>query len=499
MINVTRLVLSLFIVNALSGGTVRGADPKSAQDVAGDWQGALKVGAIELRLVIHLTRQPDGSLRGTLDSVDQGAKGIPISSATFKDETLCLDLKGIGASYEGKRVADRSAVEGKWRQSGQSFPLTFRPGTVEAKRPQLPKKPYPYREEEVTYENKPAGVKIAGTLTIPRGEGPFPAVLLITGSGPQDRDESLMGHKPFLVLADYLTRRGIAVLRVDDRGVGGSTGKTMESTSADFAGDALAGVDFLKGRKEINPKQIGLVGHSEGGMVAPMAAARSKDVAFLVLLAGTGLPGEEIMYLQGQLILKAAGAPAEELPKQRKLQERLFAIVKAEKEPKALEKKLRAVLEEEIVKQKKDTKDAGAKSASPKGQESAMPSLQGQLALLLSPWFRYFLSYDPRPTLQKVSCPVLAINGEKDTQVAAKENLEAIEKALRAGGNTGVTVRALPNLNHLFQTCKTGSVSEYGKIEETMSPTALELIAGWILEQAKPQRSQRTQRKETEK
>jgi pimeloyl-ACP methyl ester carboxylesterase len=308
-------------------------------------------------------------------------------------------------------------------------------------------------------------------LTLPRSGGPFPAVLLITGSGPQDRDETIFGHKPFLVLADYLTRRGVAVLRVDDRGVGGSTGNVQDATSADFADDVLAGVEFLRGRKEINASQIGLLGHSEGGIIAPLVASRSRDIAFIVLLAGTGLPGDEILYQQAAAILKLTGADAESLARQKALQERMFVVLRQEKDRAAAETKLRAAVAGLTPKAGKEEKSEVVE---------AQPLLEGQIQMALTPWFRHFLDYDPRPALRKVTCPVLALNGEKDVQVDARANLRAIEAALREGGNKDVTTQELPNLNHLFQTCKTGSVSEYSAIEETLAPVALETIAKWI-------------------
>lgn len=236
------------------------------------------------------------------------------------------------------------------------LPLTLKrvAKATESRRPQTPQRPYPYDEIEVTYENKADGVTLAGALTLPRSKGPFPVALLISGSGPQDRDETLLGHKPFLVLADHLTRRGIAVLRVDDRGVGGSTGKVRDATSADFARDVLGGVEFLKSRKDVNAAQIGLIGHSEGGIIAPLVASRSKDIAFIVMLAGTGLPGDEVLYAQGEAILKVAGADAEQLAREKALQQRMFTLLRAEKDPAVAEKKLRAALEELTAKLSKE-------------------------------------------------------------------------------------------------------------------------------------------------
>jgi pimeloyl-ACP methyl ester carboxylesterase len=326
-------------------------------------------------------------------------------------------------------------------------------------------------EELVTYENKKAGVKLAATMTLPRGTGPFPAVLLITGSGPQDRDETIFGHKPFLVLADYLTRRGIAVLRADDRGIGKSTGSFFTATTADFAEDAQAGVEYLTQRREVSPRQIGLIGHSEGGLIAPMLAARLNSIAFIVMLAGQGQSGEEVLYAQGQQILRAQGASEAELATQRDLQRRLFALVKTETDPEALDQKVRAILDEHV-----------SKLAEAKKKEAAVlkAGLQAQIQMLKSPWLRYFIRYDPRPALRQVRCPVLALVGAKDLQVPPEANLREIEQALREGGNKDFTVKQLPHLNHLFQTCTTGSLAEYAKIDETVCPAVLELIADWI-------------------
>jgi len=342
------------------------------------------------------------------------------------------------------------------------------------RRPQTPEKPYPYAEVPLQIENTAGKVTLAGTLTIPRGVGPFPGVVLISGSGPQDRDETILGHKPFLVLADDLTRRGIAVLRVDDRGVGGSSGKTMSSTSEDFTGDVLAEVDALKTRPEIDPRKIGLIGHSEGGLIAPMVASRSSDVAFIVLMAGPGLPGEQILRRQGELITRAMGGDDQALHRQQDLQRRMLDIVKAEPDPNRAAERLRAVFKESRAALTDDEKKQA-------GDTTAASEAQIQLAA--SPWLRFYITYDPRTALEKVRCAVLALNGEKDLQVAPRENLDAIAGALRAGGNTRFQVRELPSLNHLFQTCRTGSVTEYGTIEETLAPEVLKAIGDWVVEQ----------------
>ncbi|HLJ92134.1 MAG TPA: alpha/beta fold hydrolase [Gemmataceae bacterium] len=437
------------------------------------WEGTLKAGMVEIRLVFHLFKQKDGSYAGTLDSPDQGAKNLVLDEVRVNGDSVHLELKSAKMVFEGKRAKDGQEIAGELKQVGQAFPLTLKKvaKATESKRPQNPQQPYPYDEVEARYENKKAGIRLAGTLTVPRSGGPFPAVLLISGSGPQDRDETIFGHKPFLVLADYLTRRGIAVLRVDDRGMGGSTGNTMESTSEDSAEDVLAGVNWLKGRKEIDTSKIGLLGHSEGGIIAPLVASRSHDIAFIVLLAGSGLPGEEILYLQAAALLKATGADAEEIATAKAMQKHIFSLLRQEKDKAAAETKIRAAMNDYLAKLGNDEK---------KKQLESLPLMESQIHMVVSPWFRYFLDYDPRQALRKVPCPVLALNGEKDLQVDAKANLKAIEAALKEGGNKDVTIQELPNVNHLFQTCKTGAISEYAALEETLAPAALETIATWI-------------------
>jgi hypothetical protein len=444
--------------------------------IEGIWEGKLKVPGTELRIVFNISKNPDGSLITTMDSLDQGVTGIPVEEVIFKDNTLRLEVKSVGGVYEGKVSEDFLVIEGEWRQSGGAFPLTLKwvDKAVEILRPQVPEKPYPYIEEEVIYENKDAEITLAGTLTLPSGDTPFPVVLLITGSGPQDRNETIYNHRPFLVLADYLTRQGIAVLRVDDRGVGESTGDFSQATSEDFASDVLAGVEYLKTIKEIDHKKIGLIGHSEGGIIALMVAVKSPDVAFIVLMAGTGLTGEDILYLQGALISRAMGISEEDIAKNRQLNEKIFSVIKEEKDKKNAEERLRQMFMEDWAKLTDEEKEQI-------GDPEVF--LKAQLQSLLSPWFKFFLTYDPKPTLSKVKCPVLAINGEKDLQVPPKENLSAIEEALKSGGNQYYTIKEIPNLNHLFQTAQTGLPAEYVKIEETISPVALKTISDWILEQ----------------
>ncbi len=443
--------------------------------IEGHWQGTLDAGQAKLRLAFHITKAPGGKLAGTMDSLDQGAMGLPLDAVSFEGGKARFELRSVGGRYEGTLSKDGSELSGVWKQGDISLPLflkrTEKP--TELKRPQEPVKPYPYNEEEVVYENHAAGVKLAGSLTLPRSKGPFPAVVLISGSGPQDRNEAVAGHKIFLVLGDYLTRQGIAVLRSDDRGVGGSTGSLSTVTTEGLAGDTMAAVEFLKKRKDIDLRRIGLIGHSEGGLIAPMVATRSSDIAFLVLLAGPAVTGEQILYKQSESIMRAMRAPDEAIGKARDQQVRIFSILKQEKDNEAAEKKLREIVETNL--------------AALEGEQRTMAeaAAKAQIQTLLSPWFRYFLSYDPAPTLAKVKQPLLALYGELDAQVPPDQNLPVIEKALKAGGNPDAQARQLPKLNHLFQTAKTGAPTEYAQIEETFAPTALEAIGAWIGKHAK--------------
>jgi pimeloyl-ACP methyl ester carboxylesterase len=358
------------------------------------------------------------------------------------------------------------------------LPLTYA-AEVASRKSHDPKPPYPYTEQEVIVPNEKDRVRLAGTLSLPLSRGPFPAVVLCTGSGPQNRNEDMFGHQPFRVLADHLTRLGIAVLRVDDRGVGRSTGNFSEATTEDFAADALAGIEYLKTRKEIDRKRIGLLGHCEGGLIASMAAAASRDVAFLVMMAAPGLKGD-------QIVLGAGGADldgwinSELIAQTRAAQERIFTIIKQEKD--------QHVIDDGVRKEAEVFRDIAARIRSesccqtrPAETENVAAAIERQTQLFLSAWFQFYLKYDPRTTLTQVKCPVLAVNGEKDIQVPAKANLEAIRGALALGGNKDYTVLLLPHLNHLFQTAGTGAISEYEQIEETISTVALDTVSNWIL------------------
>ncbi len=443
------------------------------------YSGKLTTGNVQMRLVFHLGKAKSGGYAATMDSPDQQQNGIPFDSAEIDGDKVVMKAKGLAAEFEGKLTEEEKKLEGEWRQRGGKFPLSLEKfdGEPQANRPQTPKPPFPYQSVEVTYENAADDVKLAGTLTVPKGDGPHPAAILITGSGAQDRDETLFQQKPFWVIAEYLSRRGVAVLRVDDRGVGGSSGNVNESTSADFAGDVLSGIAFLKSRKEIDPQRIGLIGHSEGGLVAPLVAAKSSDVAFIVLLAGPAFPGTEILFQQGRALLKAGGASEADLVAQRELQAKIFAIIEQTPDVDEARKLVATVAKDATV---------SKLPAGPDRESQAEAAGEAQARQVVSPWFRFFFKHDPRETLRQVKCPVLALNGEKDLQVLPQENLEGIRKILTESGNKRFEVVEFPGLNHLFQTAKSGLPLEYGQIEETIAPVVLDKLEKWIQESCRP-------------
>jgi hypothetical protein len=464
---------------SLGAGTLLAQQP---DPLAGTWLGTLDAGGVKLRIVFNVTVDSAGARKASMDSPDQGANGIPVGSVTLTGDSVKFGVPAVMGGYDGVLATDGKSIDGTWRQGAASLPLKLekQAGPVpQPNRPQEPKPPWPYEVEDLTWPNAAApGVTLAGTLTTPPGEGPFPAVVLVSGSGAQNRDEALLSHKPFLVLADYLTRRGIAVLRFDDRGVGQSTGSFATATSEDFATDALAGVAFLKTRSRIDPRRIGIAGHSEGGIVAPMAAARSDDVAFIVLLAGTGLNGEQILLLQTELIARAGGAAETDIVSNRAMQEKIFAVLRSAPDSAAARTGIETIIREQIAGMTEQRRiEAGVDKA-----DAAEAAIRAQTAQATTPWFRFFLTYEPATALRSVKVPVLAINGEKDLQVPPGQNLAAIEKALAEAGNDDVTIRELPGLNHLFQSATTGSPTEYAQIEETLNPAALQVIGDWILQ-----------------
>ena len=438
----------------------------SAQDITGTWKGKLSLPMGQLNIVFNISR--NGELyKATCDSPDQGVNGIPTESATFTGSVLTIQIPAISASYKGEMKED-GKIHGTFTQ-GLPFPLVLEKGEIEKpKRPQEPQPPFPYKTEEVTFRNEEADITLAGTLSLPQQGSKFPAVVLITGSGPQNRDEELAGHKPFLVIADYLTRHGIAVLRFDDRGTAQSGGNFQTSTSIDFATDAAAALKYLRSRKEINPKKTGLLGHSEGGLIAIMQAAKDKNLSFIVSLAGPGVKGDSLMLKQAETIFKSQGmAEAAWLSLKPSLRER-YAILTQDKSA----EQIKAEFHENVMK---------TIPPSTTVDNSLRQRMENEINAMTSPWYIQFMKYDPTAALQKIKCPVFALNGEKDIQVDAAMNLKAIEENIRSNGNKKVTTKMYPELNHLFQHCKQCTLTEYGQLEETISPEVLKDIANWIL------------------
>lgn len=429
-----------------------------SEEILGDWTGSLSIQGQKIPLVIHL-KETDGTLKGTLDSPNQGAFGLPCNQVIYKDAQLSLQLDNLGIVYKG--TLEQGSIKGTFQQNGMEFPLTLNhtSKTMSPKRPQVPQAPFDYKIQAITFSNPSANIQLAGTLTMPADGQDCPAVVLISGSGPQDRNETLLGHQPFWVIADHLTRHGIAVLRFDDRGVGASEGNFETATSADFMTDAAAAVAFLQQQQTINPNQIGILGHSEGGLIAPMLAAQNPDIAFIVSLAGPGMAGKDLLPEQNRAIATANGASEEEAAQYYAQSKKACTLIAESSDKEQLRQALTTILEEQGISGKQ---------------------LENTLQQYTTPWFLYFMRYDPSKAWEQVKCPVLALNGAKDMQVPADNNLAGIADALKKGGNTTVTILKLDNLNHLFQHATTGAPSEYASIEETFAEEALILISNWI-------------------
>lgn len=442
-----------------------------SQEVTGDWYGNLSAMGSEIGFVFQITKNGD-TFSGTMSVPQQNANGIPLSSVTFNDNTLIIKFDPAGLNYSGK--LNNRQIDGTFSQNGMTFPLVLTREKPEAKkinRPQEPKAPFPYESEEVTFENSAEKITLAGTFTYPKTKN-FPVVILISGSGQQDRNAEIFGHKPFWVIADYLSRNGVGVLRIDDRGVGKSGGDPSTSTSLNFASDIEAAFQFLKKNPIVNAKKIGLIGHSEGGMIAPIVAAKNPSFQFIVLLAAPGIPCDELLLEQSYLIGKSSGMNETELLETKKINQQIYTVVKSEKSNDVA----LAELESIFFDMYKD--DTAFNTLEEKDKKTVV---QQQIGPLLTPWYRYFIRYRPEVNLEKITCPVLVLNGEKDLQVPPQTNVEGIKKALLKAKNKSVTTKVYPNLNHLFQECKTGSVEEYGTIEQTFSPQVLQDIKDWIL------------------
>lgn len=449
-----------------------------AQDITGQWNGALNIQGTQLRIIININKIIDG-FTSTLDSPDQGAKDIPVNTTTFENNTLYFSVSKLQLEYTGTLSADGKNINGTLTQGVTSMLLDFSRESVKKEtvnRTQDPLKPYPYYSEDVRFMNNKAGIELAGTLTLPDKNGTYPVVVLISGSGPQNRNEEIMNHRPFLVLSDHLTRNGIGVFRYDDRGVADSKGDFQSATSLDFALDAEAAVEYLKTRKEIDRKKIGLAGHSEGGYIAPMIAARNDDISFIVMLAGPAIPGEDIVLIQTELIEKASGVSDEEVEFTKNIYSGVFEIIKRQDNKDSIKSQVTAFVKNQYLEHPEILKSS-------KDQDENM--IAQLITVYSSPWFKFFLEYDPSKDLEKVTIPVLAIIGEKDLQVPPQINLEATKKALKKAGNKNLTAKELPGLNHLFQKCSTGSPEEYAKIDETFSPIAMDIITEWILAQVR--------------
>lgn len=442
-----------------------------AQDITGKWQGDIIVPGGKLKFILNISQGISG-YTATSDSPDQGVKDVPVDKVNFSDNTLTFAIPEAGVTYKG--ILENEIIKGTFTQGSYDLKLDMARGEItqaKVNRPQEPKAPFPYYTEDVKFKNEKASITLGGTLTLPKKEGNYPVVMLISGSGSQDRNEEIMGHKPFLVLADYLTKKGFGVFRYDDRGVGISGGNPANGTSADFATDTQAALDYLKTRKEINKKKIGLIGHSEGGIIAQLIAEKNADVAFIVMMAGPGIQGSELMVLQNYMIGKADGIPESELTTMGTTIRKAYNVILTEND-----ENIRKAAVAEIL-----NKEFGPFFAS-KGvpKEDIGRVVAGQTEMITSPWFVYFLRYNPAPVLDKIKCPILALNGEKDLQVAATANLSGVKRAAEKSGNKKVVTKSYPNLNHLFQECATGSIQEYETIEQTISPVVLNDIAEWI-------------------
>lgn len=418
-----------------------------------------------------------GEYTATIDVPVQSVADLPLDDVVFNEREIRFALRSGAALFTAERSDNLIFADGELQQLGRSYRLFMERITAQdAKqvgppRPQNPQPPFPYAQREVSVRNPTDNVTLAGTLTIPPGAGPHPALLLLSGSGPQDRDATLFAHKPFWVLADHLSRRGIAVLRLDDRGVGGSTGSLNTSTAEDSVSDTLAAVRLLREQPDIDARRIGLLGHSEGGLVAALAATRTSDVGPVVLLATPALPGHEVLTGQKRAHLEALGVPKDEIDRRMDAHARLLACVVGESDEAAIRTAALALVRVES----EPAVRAGAMTA--EQLEAQTDRVTAQLRL---PRMRWFLRYDPRPTLQQLKQPVFALIGTLDLQVLAKDHLPPLRAALAADTNPSVVVKDVHGLNHLLQPAMTGLFSEYGAIEQTIAPAVLDELTNWL-------------------
>ncbi len=434
----------------------------------GSWIGKIKTTGVELRIAFHITEK-EGITITKMDSPDQNSFGNSAYNTVINDSSIVIDLPLIGAKYIG--IINNDVINGEFNQAGLELPLVLNrfDGVISApKRPQQPTAPFDYEIKEVTIKTADEKVKLSGTLTIPKGKGPFPAVVLVSGSGPQDRNEELMGHQPFLVLADHLTKNGIVVLRYDDRGVGKSTGDFNVATSFDFADDAEAAFKLLLKQKKINPLQIGILGHSEGGLIAPIVASRNKDVKFIISMAGPSIPGSEIILDQQELIMRISETDENEINQQQELNKKILDFITLNVSSSNLQNELSNNIETWV----KEINYLVPKHLSAK-------TFAKQTAYSFTTnWMKTFITTSPDEYIKSLTIPILALFGEKDLQVSPRANLIPMQQLLQSHKQSEVYV--FPNLNHLFQTANTGSPSEYQLIEETLSPIFLDFVTNWI-------------------
>lgn len=461
------LMIILVIILSIFGNNL------FAQNIEGIWQGNLEVQSGKNMLFIFKISESDKSHFTKLDIPSQGLMNLQPASTTFLDNNLIINASNLGFKFDGILNEESGEIKGTFQEGLNSVPLILikkiKVEQIETpKRPQEPSKPYPYLVEEVKIYNSEDHISLAGTLTLPKSSNQdTPVVILISGSGPQDRDESYMGHKPFLVLADYLTRKGIAVLRYDDRGVGESTGNFEKATTADFSNDVLKIIEFLKNRTDIDTHNIGLIGHSEGAIIAPKVANNSKNVSFIVMLAGTGVLGKQVSLQQA---LDYRNFPVEDGEKYKEYIEKAIDIAASDKDVTIVKNELKSFYHESEV------------------LNSILPPninkdefIENLVKSRTNPWIRYFYNYNPAEEIAKIGIPALALYGSNDTQVPPKYNMQPVKEALQKSKSGNYEVVLMQDLNHLFQQSKTGQISEYPEIEETMSPKVLEKISSWIL------------------
>ncbi len=444
-----------------------------------DWEGWLKVNELELKLIFKLNNE-----RCLLDVPAQAVQNYPSSRYEIFGDSIKITFSGMmKASFVGINQKD-TLIVGKWTQMDKSYPINLK-RKREYLRTQNPEPPFPYNAENISYFNQVKSIKFGGTLTIPKDETEHPVAILISGSGQEDRDETIFEHKPFLIIADYLTRQGIAVLRVDDRGIGQTTGKETlaNATSQDFAMDVIAGIEYLKTRKDINPNQIGLIGHSEGGLIASIVGAMDNNIAFIVSLAGVGVNGDELMLSQIEKSLQRT-VPTQSIDTIMAFEKEAIDIINQESNNRLAEVTiLQKLTGKRLVKQDSIVKKYFGMEMRDGVETYNLKVVGERYKRMMLPWYRYLLSYNPQEFLPKVKAPFLALNGEKDTQVLADLNLNGFQNAFVRCGKENYKIIAYSGLNHFLQHCNTGYYEEVETIEETISPEVLYDISTWIKEQ----------------